>query len=226
MKLSKRELYIGIGVGAIVGVLALDSWVLTPLANAHSQLLTDVDRETKQRIADNRLVNREHPLNQQRWKSLTLGTLKQDQSQADSQILNNLSDWVQEAGLSVETLVTARVPQPVQRAGEREREKAFLKLTGRFVGSGSMAQLGRLIWRIQKSDIPVRITELSINSKKPDGTADELQIVLGVSTLFLAPEAARQVGNTSIGNTPVSTQPAGTVAAQTTQPTTRNEGRQ
>jgi hypothetical protein len=49
-----------------------------------------------------------------------------------------------------------------------------------------MGQIGRFLYRLQTANIPVRIVDMTINSRR-DG-ADDLAIVLGVSTIYLAPE--------------------------------------
>ena len=67
-----------------------------------------------------------------------------------------------------------------------EKEKDFFKITFRATGGGSMAQVGRFLWRIETAQVPVRVTDVTITSRKP-GT-DDLAVQLGIATSYLAPE--------------------------------------
>ena len=49
-----------------------------------------------------------------------------------------------------------------------------------------MSQVGRFLYRIQTATVPVRITDLTINSRK-EGT-DDLAVQLGIATIYLPPD--------------------------------------
>jgi hypothetical protein len=49
-----------------------------------------------------------------------------------------------------------------------------------------MSQLRTFLLHVQRATIPIRITDLQVSSR-PEGT-DSLQISMGISTVFLAPE--------------------------------------
>ena len=50
-----------------------------------------------------------------------------------------------------------------------------------------MAQIGKFMYRIQTAGSPVRVSDLTVSSRKEGN--DDLTFVVGVSTIFLAPEA-------------------------------------
>jgi hypothetical protein len=49
-----------------------------------------------------------------------------------------------------------------------------------------MRQVGTFLYGIQSASIPVKVTDVQLNSKKEG--MDELAIQLGISTVYLAPE--------------------------------------
>ena len=53
-------------------------------------------------------------------------------------------------------------------------------------GTGTVKQIGNFLYKIQTASIPVRVTDVQVNSKK-EGT-DDLIIQIGISTVYLAPD--------------------------------------
>ena len=104
--------------------------------------------------------------------------LSRDESLAEGTILNDVRDWAQEAGMNLSSFKPERLP---------EKESDFYKISFRATGSGQMSQLARFLNRIQTATIPIRITDLSITSRK-EGT-DDLSISVGLATIYLAPDA-------------------------------------
>jgi hypothetical protein len=205
VSLSRREKIIGITVGAVVGLFALDRLAVTPLLAQREQLNTDISKAELQLAQATNLIRSKPLLDKQLADNISKGLTK-GQSEAESQLLNHLREWAQESGLDLGTLKPAGAPQQVVKLGGRpsEKEKAFLKLTCRASGTGNAEQVGRFIYRIQTASIPLRITDLTINTRKEE--TDDLEVSLGVSTIFLTPEAIAEEHNA--GSTAAS-RPAG-----------------
>jgi hypothetical protein len=168
--LSRRERFIAIATGAILGIFATDRLVVEPLLSTRSELDSQI---TSQRSALDRAqrlftTNRQMA---QRWKQIAGSELKASQSEAEGQVIHNVHDWAQESGLALPSLKSERA----------EKEKDFNKLSFRATGSGTMSQITRFLWRIQTATMPIRITELLISSRK-EGT-DDLSLTLGISTI-------------------------------------------
>jgi hypothetical protein len=248
--LSKRERFIGIAVAAVVGYFALDRIAISPLMAQREELLGKINDAELDLARGKSLIASKRTLDRQLSENVARG-LTQDPSTAQSQLLNNVLAWAQESGLTVSSLKPNPAPQAVPKVGGKpgEKEKAFLKLTCRATMAGSMQEAGRFMFRLQTSSIPVRITDVTINSKK-EGT-DDLELTLGLSTIFLAPDAAKEIGiipppaaaapagsatrPAGTATAPAATRPAGAsigsrpsgaaVAPPTTGPSTRTEGR-
>ena len=177
MAFSKRERFIGIATAAVVGVLALDRLAVTPLLAQRAQL--ELDRANRV-FSTSRLASR-------KWKELSGTSLKTDASEAESQILNSVREWAQDAGIALSSIKPERA----------EKEKDWDKITFRATGTGSMNQVARFLWRLRTATMPVRITDLQIGSRK-EGT-DDLSLQLGISTIFLPPDANKPGGGSSTG---------------------------
>jgi hypothetical protein len=176
MVLSKREKFIGIGVLAVVGILALDRIAYTPLTDRKVELDAKIlsARDERTRIKDLFSTRDRAKL---RWNEISGKSLRADASAAESEILNNVREWAQDSGMSL-PIVTP----------ERSKDKEFEKITVRATGTGGIAQIGRFLYRVQTSKVPVRITNLTINSRK-EGT-DDLSVQMGIATIYLPPESS------------------------------------
>ena len=174
--LSKRERYIGVITVAVLGILCLDQFVVGPLlarkAELDSQLIsTRLELDTGQKDIDN--MQRRTP----KWNQMLKSGLRQDESAEEGQLIRNVIDWAQEAGMSLSSVKRERM----------EKEKDFYRITVRATGNGQMAQIGKFMYRIQTAGSPVRVSDLTVSSRKEGN--DDLTFVVGVSTIFLAPEA-------------------------------------
>ena len=172
MVLSRRERFIAIATGAILGIFALDRLGVEPLLTARSELDGQIASQRSALDRAQRLFTTNRQMNQ-RWRQIAGTELKSSQSEAESQVIHNVHDWAQESGLALPSLKSERA----------EKEKDFNKLSFRAMGTGTMSQIARFLWRIQTATMPIRITELSITSRK-DGT-DDLSLTLGISTIQL-----------------------------------------
>ncbi len=176
MVLTKRERYIGIVTGVVLGVLVLDYFVVSPLLAQMAVLDAKITSAQNDVRRSNDLLELSSRA-KQRWNEMSSGAVR-DSEQAD-QIVNNVSDWAREAGMSLSSVKPER----------DEKEKDFGKKTFRATGAGRMSEIGRFLWRIQTASVPVRITDLTITSRK-EGT-DDLSISLGVATIYQLPEGEK-----------------------------------
>jgi len=168
---------------AVVGVLVLDQFLISPLFARRAELDNEVQIKRGDWEHNQKLVTDSKRMGK-RWTEISSasGPLKRDESQSESQMLQNVLEWARGAGMEVPSFKRERV----------EREKDFVKVTFRATGTGSMNQVARFLWRLRTATMPVRITDLQIGSRK-EGT-DDLSLQLGISTIFLPPDANRSIG--------------------------------
>jgi hypothetical protein len=177
MTMSKRERYVGIAAAAVVGLLLVDQVLVTPLLARWTSADERIELATIERNGADDLIFASERANRQ-WSSMIGGQLQRDASEAESQVLSSVREWAQEAGMTLSSLKPERT----------EKEKDFYKITFRATGGGGMSQIGRFLHRLETASVPVRVTDVTITSRK-SGT-DELGIQLGIATSYLAPEAA------------------------------------
>jgi Tfp pilus assembly protein PilO len=173
--LSKRERYVATVTILAVLILGLDQFFIDPLLKRKEMLDSRIATAQEQLDRASRLFTTSRAANR-KWSEMTHGGLRHDASEAESLVLHSVRDWAQDAGMSLSSVKPERT----------EKEKEFYRITIRATGTGGMAQVGQFLWRIKTASVPVRITDLSINSRK-EGT-DDLAVQLGISTIYLAPE--------------------------------------
>lgn len=178
MVLSKREKYIGLATVAAVVLLIGNSLILNPLLDELRDLDLKIDQATAQQSTNQDLLDRAMKASKDWGRMLTpKGSLLSDESPATSQLLNSISAWSREAGLNPPpSLKSDRAP---------EKDKDFQRLTVHATATGSMAQIGRFLWCIQTSNVPVRVTELQFASRK-DGV-DDLKVDMDIATIYFSP---------------------------------------
>lgn len=181
MAMSPRERWIAIGLGVVVGAYALDAVLLSPLTErltVADKAVTDGTRELNEANALFANQRRANDL----WKQLTGTTLKGDAPSAESQLLNRVRDVAANAGLTLDSLKPERT----------EREKDFQRLTYRAATTGTMRQTARFLDALRTADIPLRITDVQIASRK-DG-ADDLTMQAGIATIYVLPPEPAKAG--------------------------------
>ena len=178
MTMSTRERSIATIAGIIIGSLVLYQFVIEPKLTQIEQLDGEVSLAMTDMERADSLFNSSRSATKQMAKIAGSG-LRRNDAEAESELLNSTRQWAQEAGLSGWGIK--------REATVKERD--FNKITFRAQGSGGMGQIGRFLYRLQTANIPVRIVDMTINSRR-DGT-DDLAIVLGVSTIYLAPESEK-----------------------------------
>jgi hypothetical protein len=193
--MSQRERYIVIGTVAVVALLGLDRLFLTPLLARMTDLDDKITAARAEVQHDEDLFTRSTQANR-KWKEMTAGALKRDASTTESQLIDSVGQWAQDARMSVS-----------YKPERTEKKKEFIVVTYRATCNGSMSQLRTFLLHVQRATIPIRVTDLQISSR-PEGT-DNLTISMGISTAYLAPEQDKN-------ERPGTVRPAGASAAAAT----------
>jgi hypothetical protein len=172
--MSQRERYIVIGTLGVVALFALDYLFLSPQIERYKALNDQITTDLVQVDHNNKVFKRARE-SKQKWAEMTAGALKRDASTTESQLIDSIGQWAQDARMSVS-----------YKPERTEKQKDFVKVTYRATCNGSMSQLRTSLLHVQRATIPIRITDLQVSSR-PEGT-DALQISMGISTVYLAPE--------------------------------------
>jgi hypothetical protein len=174
--LSKREKYIAIGAGTLVGLWALYAVVGSAYLEPRTDLIAQ-QAAAKKRLADvDVLFYRQHSL-EKIWNDMQQGGLKSDASAADSQAQHAMLYWFNASGVYLSALKSD--PHIAQ-------EGKFQVVKYHIQGEGHMRQVAQLLWDMETATIPVRVDELTVKPRGQEGT-DDLTIEMGVSTLSSIP---------------------------------------
>ena len=173
---SKRERIIGLLTAGVLVVLALDRLVLAPLTERRRTVEAQVEEARADvQLAEVLLDNRGRM--DELWDAMLAGGIKAEVPEAESQALNALRDWAKDAGVTLTSLKPDRA----------ETAQHFRVVYVGATCTGSMRSITEFLWRVQTTQIPMRVTLMQISARKP-GT-DDLSLQLSVSTLCLAPPA-------------------------------------
>jgi Tfp pilus assembly protein PilO len=171
--LSKRERYIGLITGSVLVVVLVFQFMVSPMLSQRETLDAQI-ADANQRLSQDRRLIRDGKNARIEMSKIAGQALRKDASETESQIVNAVSNWARESGMA----------PPSFKPERSEKEKDFNKLTYRATGGGTMSQISRFLYRIQTATIPVRITELTITSRKEG--IDDLSLSLGIATIYNA----------------------------------------
>jgi len=173
MALTKREKYIGMGVGAAVLLFVLDQVVFSPYLDALAKIDDQTNTAIAQQKQNDTLFLRQTSLKKD-WDDIT-SNIKYDDSTAESQALEKALTYADSAGVNT----TAVKP-------ERSIEvKQFVVTPFLITATGSTPAIARLLTSFENATIPLRVDEMTLTPVK-EGT-DNLKIELTLSTLSSKP---------------------------------------
>ena len=179
MILTKRERNIAIGVAAAALLFALDQYLLSPYFDQRKFITDGTTKAQVQWAKGTKTLNSQRKLKPV-WADIIAGGLKTDASDAESQALNAVREWAQDAGV----ILTALKPERASQEGK------FQVISFHVTGTGPMRAISRLTWAMETAPIPVRVNDLQLTPRK-EGT-DDLQVQMSVSTLSVMPGEAEK----------------------------------
>jgi hypothetical protein len=175
--LSRREGIIGIAAAVMLAALVGDRFIFTPvmeklgqLEDRKQQLLTDVN-DAHSLFDRRRLMER-------KWQQLSADGLNSE-SEAESQVLHALDGWAQDCRLTL-TSVKPQRPSAVR--------KGLQEMTFSVASTGSLEAVARFIWLLEKTSLPMKITDVQLGSAGESG--DEMSLQIRLSALYIGAQQA------------------------------------
>src|SRR6478672_743214 len=98
--MSQRERYIVIGTVGVVALFALDYLFLSPLFERYRALDEQINADVLQVEHNNKVFKRAKEA-KEKWAEMTAGALKADPSTTESQLIDSIGQWAQDARMSV-----------------------------------------------------------------------------------------------------------------------------
>lgn len=180
MVLSKRERLILIVTVAVLMIFLLDRFILTPVLDARGEILSQKQELIREMEKANNLFNQKRRVSPQ-WEEMVNGGLNSDVSSTESIVLNALRNWAQSHGLTLSSIK----PEHEKGQGEIMQEIKF-----NLSCSGNMSSVGRFLWQVENTTLPLRITEFQLGSREEDGK--EMSLHMKLSALYLVEAVGRQ----------------------------------
>ena len=171
MTFSKRERLIIVATGAVLLLLILDSYLLTPLLDSYDELQVRKDRLEQELIESTKLVKKQRVI-KKRWQQMLEDGLKSDAIEAESQLLHAVQNWASKSRFRLSSI------RP-ERSNEDETLK---KIDFHATGTGTMSSISKFLYYAETTRIPARILSVRITSRKEG--LDSLTLDFQVSTVY------------------------------------------
>jgi hypothetical protein len=156
-----------------VALLVADRYVIAPVLESGQELEAERQRVVGELERATLLFERRR-LMARRWQEMTEGGLSADPSRAEQRVLHALRDWAQAEGLSLASL----------RPDRMDGEDGVGEVTVAVAGTGTMRAVARFLYRVERTELPLRVRELQLGSRTEG--EDDLSLQLKLSTLYRA----------------------------------------
>jgi hypothetical protein len=172
MAIKNRQQWLVILAATGAALLIGDKLVLTPLTASWQARSKQIAELTKQVNQGSLLVSRDTVI-RNRWDQMRDGTLPDEVSAAENEVLQAFERWSQESRISISSIK----PQ-WKRAGDD-----FMTLECRADAFGSIQAVTRFLYEVEKDPLALRVEAVEITSRDNDG--QQLAVGLQVSGLQL-----------------------------------------
>ena len=159
MQNKRRETFLKIGVGVVVGLYLLDRVIITPaLASWKDQgeRLTRLRQEVQR---GRQLIEREKSL-RGRWEEMQRTDMPDDISVAENEVFQAIGRWTRDSHVNFTNLM------PQWRAGEEGCETFECRASA----TGDQAKLGRLLYEIETDPLPAHVEDCELAARDAKGT--------------------------------------------------------
>ena len=172
--MSKRERNIAIAALVVLGLLALDQVVLSPLFE-RTELAQARAAAAQQEVAAANQTLQRQLLERRRWKKVGGETLRPTAAAAEGQLVNRVPAWAAESGLSLTSIRPDRV----------DAAEGFGRISLRVTATGGLADVGRFLFAVENADVPVRVSDFALVTREEG--EDDLSMQLTLATIYDLP---------------------------------------
>jgi len=169
-----------VGIGVVAGLAILYYVIISPMTGWSEDLSSRADKIAQQQDDDKRLFEKRRALTKI-YEAMLKGGLKNDVSEAQSQMDRAVYDWAAQSGVVIATATNAG-------SNAYDPKTGFTDVGYSVTCTGSTVGVAKLLYQIEAANIPIRIKTVQLRSRK-DGV-DDLMVELNLSTLCVAPKPA------------------------------------
>jgi len=173
--MSKRERILIWAVALLVGFFALDRLIVSPLQAHLAQLREDIDI-VQEEIDGGRVLVDNRDLIETRWAERVAAGLGQDPASARLRVQGRLSEFAENAGLTLTNL----------SAGGNLNREPFTEVRFSLTATGELRSVARFIEQVQEASVPLALLTCDISRR--DESSTRLTLRLTVTTLVYSPK--------------------------------------
>lgn len=170
MAMSRRERYILLVLGLVIGIVAADRLALSPYLAWRAERIARRDAGNRGLIEARQVLDREKRLRELLTKMGAAAA--SDSSTVEGRLLNLLHEWEQQAGVGGASFHRVRLLD----------RHDYTTMSFQISAGGSMSAVAKLLYAVETASIPLRVDDVQLNPRGDGG--DELTIQLMVSTLY------------------------------------------
>ncbi len=172
MNPAQRQKTLALAAGIALAVLVGDSLVRIPLTKAWKDRSARLVTLRKNVTQGTTLLDRESTI-RERWSGMRTNMLVRETSLAESQVLQTFDRCSQDSGVSISAI------RPQWKRGNDD----FFTLECRADAAGSLANLTRFLFLLERDPLALRIESLELTTRDPEG--QQLSLGIQVSALQL-----------------------------------------
>jgi hypothetical protein len=176
MKADNRQKLLMIAAAIVVAFFVGDKLVYGPLVKLWKARAAEISRLRTQVKEGSAMVKRGEII-RGRWDEMRTNTLSTNPTEAQEQIHKALQEWAQDSNVSL----NGTNPQ------WKNDSDHYRTLIFRVDATGSLWQLSRFIYHIEKGPMGLRLESVDISSK--DNSGQQLALGLQISGLVLTSQA-------------------------------------
>jgi hypothetical protein len=177
---SNRQRLLMILAGASIGLLVLDSVVLTPLTKAWQTRSVEIAR-LKKNVTEGRSVIERADRTRALWAEMQAQAIPGDPAKAEQDLITAFDRWGRAGGVELGSI------KPQWKRGTTNR---YSLLECRVDASGTLSALTRFLYEVERSPLALRVDAVELTGRDDNG--HRLSLGLLVSGLRLSPLEAKK----------------------------------
>jgi chemotaxis response regulator CheB len=158
------------GTIVVLGTLALNTIIITPLSDRRRQT-ANAKLELEAQIVEAQNMFERRRLLERKWKGLLPAGMRSD-ADTESRVARALNEW------SRQTRLTLTSVKPERSTAEKGMNEITLVLAGR----GGLEAVASFLYRVETSELPVKVTDMQLGSTSESG--DNMSLQLRLSTVY------------------------------------------
>jgi len=170
MVLSKRERILAIATLVVLGALALNATLIKPLSERRQQT-TNAKLELEAQIAEAQNTFERRKLLERKWKGLLPSDMRSD-ADTESRIARAMNEW------SRQTRLTLTSVKPERSTTDKGMNEIMFVVAGR----GGLEAVASFLYRLETSELPVKVTEMQLGSAGE--STDSMSLQLRISAVY------------------------------------------